>query len=74
MSVVNLLFLPVAMTECRPTLREEIDFYREGTFVVFTESYLRSRGDCCESNCRHCPWDFRASLSADEAIDPVDEA
>jgi hypothetical protein len=37
-------------------LAEGEDFYREGPFVVFTETYLRRRGYCCESGCRHCPW------------------
>jgi hypothetical protein len=38
--------------------REGDDFYREGPYVVFTESYLRRRGYCCESGCRHCPWGY----------------
>ncbi len=25
--------------------------------VVFTEAYLRARGTCCRTGCRHCPWD-----------------
>jgi hypothetical protein len=25
-------------------------------YFVFTASYLRDRGDCCEVGCRHCPW------------------
>jgi hypothetical protein len=40
-------------------LVEGIDFYREGPYVVFTEKYLRERGYCCESGCRHCPWGYR---------------
>jgi hypothetical protein len=24
--------------------------------VVFTEKFLRERGYCCESGCRHCPY------------------
>lgn len=31
-----------------------------GLFVM-TASYLWSRGACCESGCRHCPWLARAS-------------
>ena len=34
------------------------DFYFEGPYMVFTEKYLRSRGYCCESGCRHCPWGY----------------
>jgi hypothetical protein len=38
---------------------EEKDFYMEGPYMVFTESFLRRRGYCCESGCRHCPWGYR---------------
>lgn len=27
---------------------------------VFTAEYLRRRGECCDSGCRHCPWDQNA--------------
>jgi uncharacterized protein DUF5522 len=37
-------------------LVEGVDFYQEGPYVVFTEKYLRERGYCCESGCRHCPY------------------
>jgi hypothetical protein len=40
-------------------LVEGEDFYFEGPYMVFTEKYLRERGTCCESGCRHCPWGFR---------------
>jgi len=38
---------------------EEGDFYwsKEG-YRVFTEQYHRKRGYCCESGCRHCPYDY----------------
>ena len=39
-------------------LVEGLDFYYEGPLLVFTEHYLRARGYCCESGCRHCPWGF----------------
>ncbi|HEU4523296.1 MAG TPA: DUF5522 domain-containing protein [Thermoanaerobaculia bacterium] len=39
-------------------LVEGIDFYLEGPYMVFTEAYLRRRGYCCESGCRHCPWGY----------------
>jgi hypothetical protein len=32
------------------------DFYFEGPYMVFTEKFLRERGHCCESGCRHCPY------------------
>ncbi len=32
------------------------DFYFENGLLVFTAAYLRRRGYCCGSNCRHCPY------------------
>ena len=46
-------------------LREGDDFYREGPYVVFTETYLRERGYCCESGCRHCSWGYRQDVRTD---------
>jgi hypothetical protein len=40
-------------------LVEGRDYYVEGGRWVFTEAFLRDRGRCCESGCRHCPWGFR---------------
>jgi hypothetical protein len=37
---------------------EGIDYYMEGGFMVFTAQYLRDRGYCCTSGCRHCPYGF----------------
>jgi hypothetical protein len=42
-----------------PPLVEGIDYYVEDGRWVFTEHYLRKRGHCCESGCRHCPYGFR---------------
>ena len=39
-------------------LIEGIDYYMEGELVVFTAQYLRDRGYCCTSGCRHCPYGF----------------
>ena len=41
------------------------DFYFEGPYMVFTEKFLRERGYCCESGCRHCPYGFRRDQRAD---------
>ena len=46
-------------------LVEGVDFYREGVYVVFTEEYLRNRGYCCESGCRHCPYGYRGEERSD---------
>ncbi|HEX4155936.1 MAG TPA: DUF5522 domain-containing protein [Acidobacteriaceae bacterium] len=35
------------------------DFYYEGSNIVFTEAYHRKRGYCCNSGCRHCPFEER---------------
>jgi len=39
-------------------LQEGIDFYIENGRYVFTAHYLRKRGYCCQSGCRHCPYGF----------------
>jgi hypothetical protein len=49
-------------------LVEGEDFYREGPYVVFTEKYLRDRGYCCESGCRHCPYGYREDVRSDVPI------
>jgi len=41
------------------------DFYKEGQYIVFTEKFLRERGYCCESGCRHCPYGFRRNQRTD---------
>lgn len=40
-------------------LVENIDYYIEDGFYVFTKHYLQERGYCCESGCRHCPYGFK---------------
>ena len=39
-------------------LVEGRDYYLEGGNMVFTADFLRRRGYCCESGCRHCPYGF----------------
>jgi len=39
-----------------PRLIEGADYYVEGSTIVFTAGYLRRRGYCCKSGCRHCPY------------------
>ena len=43
----------------RKELIEGQDFYYEGPYMVFTAKFLRDRGYCCESGCRHCPYGFK---------------
>jgi hypothetical protein len=42
----------------QPALVAGKDYYIEGGFMVFTADFLRRRGYCCESGCRHCPYGF----------------
>ena len=37
-----------------------VDYYLEKGRWVFTEKFLRERGHCCESGCRHCPFGYRS--------------
>lgn len=37
-------------------LVEGIDYYLENDLFVFTANFLRKRGYCCDSGCRHCPY------------------
>lgn len=41
-------------------LLKGVDFYIENGYYVFTEHYLRARGYCCGSGCRHCPYEKEA--------------
>ena len=40
----------------RGSLREGIDFVIENGLYVFSKTYLQSRGYCCDSGCRNCPY------------------
>ncbi|HET7104924.1 MAG TPA: DUF5522 domain-containing protein [Terracidiphilus sp.] len=44
--------------DARPSARslEPEDFYMEGANIVFTAAYHLKRGYCCNSGCRHCPY------------------
>jgi hypothetical protein len=53
---------------------EGIDCYMENGFLVFTAQYLRDRGYCCTSGCRHCPYGFERENSADRTGQPNPQA
>ncbi len=38
---------------------ENIHYYIENGFYVFTEQYHLLRGSCCKSGCRHCPYGYQ---------------
>lgn len=33
------------------------DYYLENGKIILTERYLKKRGKCCSSGCRHCVYD-----------------
>jgi len=37
-------------------LVEGVDFYFENGLMVLTAHFLKNRGYCCGSGCRHCPY------------------
>jgi len=43
-------------------LVEGVDYYMEGTKLVFTAAYHVKRGFCCNSKCRHCPYGANGGL------------
>ena len=50
------IYCPISPKPKKPALIENIHFYMEGKFCVFTEFYHLQRGYCCKSGCRHCPY------------------
>ncbi len=44
-------------------LIEGVHYYMENGFMVFTAVYLRQRGYCCESGCRHCPYGYVSTVN-----------
>ncbi len=38
---------------------ENIHYYTENNYWVFTELFHLLRGHCCKSGCRHCPYGFK---------------
>jgi hypothetical protein len=43
----------------QPALQDGVDYYIENGLFVFTGEFLLKRGYCCESGCRHCPYQTR---------------
>ncbi|MCI5081454.1 MAG: DUF5522 domain-containing protein [Saprospiraceae bacterium] len=54
-------------------LKEGIDYYIEDGKYVFTAHFLRKRGYCCQSGCRHCPYGFTPSPPASSRPDTQSE-
>lgn len=56
-------------------LVEGVDFYLNADgLMVFTAEYLRKRGYCCESGCRHCPYGFQKPLSDSASRENAEDA
>ena len=49
-------FQPVDVNLLKGALTETADYYTENGAMVFTAGYLKRRGYCCGSGCRHCPY------------------
>ena len=50
------VFQPVDIALLQGAFEPEKDYYMEDGAFVITGSYLRRRGYCCGSGCRHCPY------------------
>ena len=37
-------------------LDKEDYYYSKEGYIIFTEKYHLKRGDCCNNNCKHCPF------------------
>jgi hypothetical protein len=44
------------------SLKEGEDYYLESGRMVFTKFFLESRGYCCKSGCRHCPYNQKLEI------------
>lgn len=53
-------------------LIEGVDYYLENGLFVFTAKYLRERGYCCESGCRHCPYGYAEHVEQVPHPNPTD--
>lgn len=42
----------------------DVDYYFDGPYLVFTTAYHLKRGFCCQSGCRHCPYGFQKSAAS----------
>jgi hypothetical protein len=55
------------MNKTGTELIEGVNYYVEQGRWVFTEEYHRKRGQCCQSGCRHCPFD-NSSTDRDRTV------
>jgi 2-iminoacetate synthase ThiH len=38
---------------------DELFYFNENGFMVFTADYLLARGYCCGNGCKHCPFEYK---------------
>jgi len=38
---------------------DELFYFNQEGFMVFTAEYLLARGYCCGNGCKHCPFDYK---------------
>lgn len=50
------------MTKDNPLIENVDYYYNENGYTVLTESYHLKRGTCCQSGCKHCPYDFKKKV------------
>lgn len=50
-------------------LKDSDYYYDEFGNLVFTASYHKNRGYCCQSGCRHCPFGIDTKISTDVPIE-----
>ncbi|RMG06288.1 MAG: hypothetical protein D6731_26125 [Planctomycetota bacterium] len=64
---------PEALRLHRAACREGADGYVDPTSgrFVFSSFFLRARGRCCGSGCRHCPFDAAAQRAAGRPPGPA---
>ena len=55
-SAFSTSFQPVDVSLLQGILDPERDYVVENGAMVFTASYLKRRGYCCDSGCRNCPY------------------
>jgi Family of unknown function (DUF5522)/Cysteine-rich CWC len=48
-----------AITSPTAPLLENVHYYIENDFFVFTDLFLCQRGYCCKNGCRHCVFGFK---------------
>lgn len=54
----------------KDTKLKESDFYHdEDGNLVFTASYHKRRGYCCQSGCRHCPYEIDTQVDASSPLE-----